>query len=216
MSIQAECREAVNSLAAAGGTFTEFDVANEASGQGRKGWTSKLFEQAVKNAYNVLQGDYKRGKLVRYGPVEFQGNKDYVRRGTKIIYAHPENGPEQFETPNGSFARMHSEGDPLAKAGRKAGTNRDDTKPWGGQTVSTTKQKGPAIDHEPLLKRIRELEKERDVLAAKLENGNGNGHTTPVPVEEPQMDQLVALLIDKLTEPVSENVKNSLAEALIS
>lgn len=209
MSIQAECREAMNRLAAGGGTFTEFDVANEASGQGQKGWTAKLFEQAVRDAYNVLQGDYKRGRLVRYGPVKFQGIQDYARRGTKIVYAHPTKGPTIFNTPNGDFPRMHAEKDALARAGRRVGTNRDDTRPWEGQIVNQ-RRSGPPIDTAPLLRRISELEAE--VARFKTNgNGNGNGHSSA----DKEMDQLVELLVDRLTPKVADGVKNSLAEALI-
>jgi len=115
MSIHTDCRAAIDRLAGQGGTFTEFDIANEASGQGTKGWSGKMFQQAAKDAYSVLQAGYKRGKLVRYGPVEYQGNTDYVRRGTKIVYADAEEGPKEFVTPNGTFARLVAEQDTLLK-----------------------------------------------------------------------------------------------------
>lgn len=208
MSIQAECREAMHRLAASGGTFTEFDVANEASGQGTKGWTGKMFESAVRQAYNVLQGDYKRGRLVRYGPVHYNGRADYVRRGTKIVYAHPDNGPEEFHTPNGDFPRLLSVDDTYAKAGRRIGTNRDDTKPWGVQTIQQV-SKGPELDPKPLLKRIEALEAENATLRA--ERAEANGH-----VGDDVLERLAALLVDRLTPKVQENIKDKIAEALIS
>lgn len=157
MSIQAECREAMNRLAGQGKCFTEIDVANEAS---QDGWSGKHFEQAVKHAYNVLQGDYKRGRLCRFGPVEFKGVKDHARRGTKILYADSQRGPKVLNTPNGNFKRLLAVNDGMMAAGRKAGTNRDDTKPWESQDISVRKVKGPPVDSAPLMKRIRELEEE--------------------------------------------------------
>lgn len=219
MSIQAECREAMNRLAEHGATFTEIDVANEAASDA---WSSKHFEQAVKHSYNVLQGDYKKGRLIRFGPVAFKGTKDYARRGSKIVYSSADHGPQQFQTPNGDFPRMYADRDPLIRAGRRVGTNRDDTKPWSAQNVSVKPAKansGPGIDPAPLLRRIEEqqstinrLEKEKQVAFAT----NGHGHKS---VEEhtegsPSLEELVEKL---LNDPrLMEGVKTSLAEALIS
>lgn len=239
MSIQAECREAMNRLANQGGVFTEIDVVNEAS---TDSWSSKHFEQAARNAYSVLQGDYKKGTLVRYGPVSFQGTDDYARRATKIVYGDAHKGPKEFVTPNGSFPRLRADKDDLLRAGRRVGTNRDDTKPWEGQTVSkkSTKESGPPVDTAPLLKRIEQLQAENERLrAAKplpavataggvaLElaskprttvksNGNGNGEPA-VPVALADLVDILAERVAPLVErKVTEGIKNSMAEALIS
>lgn len=217
MSIQAECREAMNRLAEQGAAFTEIDVANEAASDA---WSSKHFDQAVKHSYNVLQGDYKKGRLVRFGPVAFKSTTDYARRGSKILYASTEHGPQKFQTPNGVFPRMYAETDPLIRAGRRVGTNRDDTKPWGVQNVSVkaSQAKAPTIDPAPLLRRIEEQQSEINRLkkVAAVTNGNGNGqHVVPdgMPDGMP-FEELIEMLIN---DPrLMEGVKNSLAEALIS
>ena len=223
MSIQAECREAMARLAARGATFTEIDVANEAA---QDGWSSNNLTRAMKDAYSVLQGEYKKGKLVRFGPVEFQGIKDYARRGAKIVYADAEKGPATFDTPNGQFPRLLAKADSLNQVGRRRGTSRDDTKPWGAQDVSTTKRaepKGPAIDPAPLLRRIEELQAEvRRLKADRPANGNGNGNhrVEQQPVFALDMDALVELLADRVASSVEskviESVRTSVAEALIS
>lgn len=223
MSIQAECREAMNRLAERGDVFTEFDVANEAS---HEGWSSKHFEQAVRQAYNVLQGDYKKGKLVRFGPVEFQGIQDYARRGTKIVYADAEKGPDGFETPNGIFPRLYAATDKLVRAGRRVGTSRDDTKPWDTQEVATKPgtTRGPAIDPAPLLRKIEELQaanRRLEKQLAEVTAPDHNGHTPTVngdmtvPVKVSELIELLAVRLSNDPRLV-EGVKTSVAEALIS
>lgn len=210
MSIQAECREAMNRLAHAGGLFTDIDVANEAA---TDGWSTKLYEQAVRQAYSVLQGDYKKGKLVRFGPVEYNGVSDYARRGTRIVYADAQRGPKEFETPNGKFPRLLSSNDSLSSVGRRTGANRDDTKPWADQAAATLKRvepKGPPVDPAPLMRRIGELEREVKQYRDREEgkeveapaNGNGNG------IDPEFVQTLVKEQMDELRE--------KLAEALIS
>lgn len=221
MSIQAECREAMNQLAESGAVFTEIDVANTASSQA---WSGDHFEQAVKHAYNVLQGDFKKGRLVRYGPVNFRGKEDYARRATKIVYADAEKGPEIFDTPNGRFPRLFAESDTLNRAGRRVGTGRDDTKPWDAQTIGKGgSMKGPPVDPGPLLKRIEELTAENARLRKNHPVPTTNGAAV-VYDELPDVSVPVALtdLIDLLASRLSEHprlvegVKNSVAEALIS
>lgn len=207
MSIQAECREAMNRLADRGVIFTEIDVANEAS---TESWSSKNFEAAVRHAYNVLQGDYKLGRLVRYGPVKFNGVGDYARRATKIVYAHPQKGPRNFETPNGRFPRLLASQDSMMTAGRRTGTNRDDTKPWSAQNVSTKKVglKGPPVDTAPLLRRIQELERENAALRKP---------SADAPADEASNISLRQLLDMLAGSPeFKETVKTTVAEALIS
>lgn len=211
MSIQAECREAMNRLAYQATLFTEIDVANEAA---TDGWSSKHFDQAVRHAYNVLQGDYKKGKLVRFGPVDFNGVKDYARRGTKIVYADAYKGPKKFETPNGTFPRLLSANDRLSGPGRRTGTNRDDTKPWDGQTVTLKRQepKGPPVDTAPLMRRINELESE----LKRYQKVNG---TPALPTPVPALASAgggVDALVQSLVKEQMDDLREKLAEALIS
>lgn len=209
MSIQAECRAAMNRLAAQGVVFTEIDVANEARSNG---WSSTHLERALKDAYNVLAGDYKKGKLVRYGPVNFKGNQDYGRRATKIVYADARYGPEAWETPNGKFPRLYSRDDLLARAGRKAGTARDDTKPWSVQSPVQQPQelKGPPIDPAPFMKKIQELESQNRKLAQELQEvrgtTNGNGHDEARDVGD----------VEEFAKQVAEIVMERFAEKLIA
>lgn len=210
MSIHTDCREAMERLAANGKTFTEFDIANEASGQGTKGWSGKMFQQAVKDAYTVLQSAYKRGKLARYGPVDYKGHDDYVRRGTKIVYADAEHGPARFETPNGTFPRLLATEDTMLKVGRKPGTNRDDTKPWDDQMSN-----GTPIDTGPLEKRIRELEIENAKLKAQAEADCKEPEAAPAVLTDAH-EALLTELIERLGNGVAEQVKVKIAEALIS
>lgn len=221
MSIQAECREAMNQLAEGGAVFTEIDVANTAASSE---WSSSHFEQAVKHAYNVLQGDFKKGRLIRYGPVTFRGKQDYARRATKIVYADAEKGPETFDTPNGDFPRLFAETDILNRAGRRVGTGRDDTKPWDDQTIGrASSMKGPPVDPAPLLKRIEELTAEntrlREGQPVAATNGNGVMHEAALPDTIPvALTDLIDLLAVRLSDHprLVEGVKNSVAEALIS
>jgi hypothetical protein len=218
MSIQAECRRAVHRLAARGEVFTEIDVANEASSSG---WSGKHFEQAVEKAYNVVQDEYSKGKLVRYGPVDFRGNLDYARRGTKIVYADVLKGPEVLETPNGKFPRLSSDKDNLARAGRRSGTNRDDTKPWGDQIVTKSKQvhRGPPVDAGPLLKRIETLEAEnRRLKAQPVSNGNGKHESVAIDIEDLAdllESRMTEKVIKRVQEELVEKVRSEMAEALI-
>lgn len=183
MSLQNDCRKSMEELALQGAVFTEIDVANQAS-KG-KGWLEKNFKTAAKKAHETLYGAYKSGKLVRYGPVNYQGNEDYARKGTKIVYADAQSGPRIWTTPNGGFPRLAYENDLMSRAGRRVGTTRDDTKRWDIQTVQTRvvekpvavaplpSPKGPMFSDEELKALVNELaplieEKVRDRLAEIL------------------------------------------------
>lgn len=131
-SIQAECREAMNRLAARGIHFTERDVVEAAS---MPNWTQKQFIKAGRNAYTVLQSEYRRGHLARFGPVPVSEYDilDYVRNHSKIVYAHAEKGPAFVETPNGIFRRMLAASDKISAVGRRPGIDRDDFTAWDQQ-----------------------------------------------------------------------------------
>jgi hypothetical protein len=219
MSIQAQCREAMNTLATEGGVFTEIDVVNHAS-QG-KGWTEKLFREAADRAYSVLQSAYKNGHLVRFGPVEYRGTPDYARKATKIVYADPERGPRAWETPNGTFPRILApEGDPLSAPGRKSNevVGRDDTRPWDEQrkpirarhlrSVATPDGSGPPIDPQPLLRRIEQLEAEVREWREKAESTGKENSVL--------LDALADRLTPRVVPQVAEAVKESVAEAMLT
>lgn len=228
MSIQSQCREAMNTLAKRGTVFTEIDVVNEASRN--RGWTDKLFREATEKAYIVLQGAYKKGELVRFGPVSYDGQKDYARRGTKIVYAGPF-GPKAWETPNGVFQALHADHDRLLTPGRRPVhlTSRDDSRPWGEQKVQAKPQErhlrpvpgGPPIDVRPFEKRIAELEAEvnkykkmhpDDPKVAAATQGN-----QLVAVDVNDLVELLAERIEKrVTDDLIDSVKERVAEALIA
>lgn len=210
MSIQADCRTAMHRLAASGAVFTEIDVANAAASSG---WSNKHFDQAVRNAYNVLQGAYKKGELVRYGPVKHGGVEDYARKGSKIVYAATQHGPKTFDTPNGNFPRLLSVNDEMAGPGRKRGTSRDDTKPWATQVVSLKREiptKGPPVDTGPLLKKISQLERE-----LKMERLRSDKVAAPEGGSEEIDPQFVDRVAKLLEQRLVESVRNDLAEVLI-
>jgi hypothetical protein len=229
MSIQTECREAMTRLARQGGIFTEIDVANEAR---KSEWSGTLLERALKDSHRICASEYKKGVLVRFGPVEFKGHQDYARKATKIVYAHAQNGPQAWDTPNGKFPRLLARNDSLARAGRKVGTDRDDTKPWSMQAPlrKVEELKGPPIDPKPFLKRIQELEAELKQARNENHNGNGNGHrevveAPPAPVVQQTslavaVNELADLLEDRLAgrleEKLDERIRERFAEKLIA
>ncbi len=219
MSIQTQCREAMTALAAEGGLFTEIDVVNKASHG--KGWTEKLFREAMDRAYAVLQQAYKGGNLVRFGPVTYHKTPDYARKATKIIYADAKLGPKVWDTPNGQFPALEFASDPLAGTGRKSRDvlNRDDSTPWDSQKPQTGSQRhlrpvedtpkgsGPPIDTRPLERRIQELERERDEWKAKAEEVVGENTV--------MLDLLAEKGTPLVTERVQEAVKERVAEAML-
>jgi len=117
----------MNRLAARGITFTERDVTDAAS---MPNWTEKQFVKAGRAAYAVLQSDYRLGRLCRFGPVDVNGEPDYVRNAAKIVYASVSKGPQYIETPNGNFHRMLAESDQISSVGRRKGIDRDDFALW--------------------------------------------------------------------------------------
>jgi hypothetical protein len=182
MSIQAECREAMNRLAARGVIFTEMDVADAAS---LPNWTQKQYVKAQRAAYAVLQGDYRKGRLVRYGPVEINGSKDYVRNKTKIVYAGMDKGPDHIETPNGIFHRMLAEGDEISAVGRRPGIARDDFTPWDAN--GNGQHRSESDDREPV--------------------SVGNGASTDFDV-----DELVDLIAMRVTADIKKSLVEALSK----
>jgi hypothetical protein len=165
MSIQAECREAMNRLASRGVTFTERDVVEAAS---MPNWTRLQFIKAQRAAYAVLQGDYRKGRLARFGPVQINGSPDYVRNESKILYASAAKGPGLVETPNGIFHRMLAENDGISSVGRRPGISRDDFTAWDQQGAHEAPRESE--DRQPLAQYDdRMLERLVDLLTPKLE-----------------------------------------------
>lgn len=177
-SIQAQCREAMNRLAARGVTFTERDVVNMAA---MPNWLPRQHSKAQRAAYAVLQGDYRRGRLCRFGPVDMpdSDDQDYVRNESKVVYASAERGPAAVDTPNGVFRKMLADDDTISRVGRRPGIDRDDFKPWDQQGA-----------HEP----VRESEPES--------NGNGNGT-----LSESELDALATILAPKVAAKLADAVR---------
>lgn len=150
-SIYKQCSEAASKLIEAppeahGGVFTEIDVVQRAS---KPEWSKDDYKEAHRQANQVLGTRYRERKLCRFGPVELpDGVKDYGRIASKIVYANAEGGPQEWETPNGTFPRLMIEGDDIGRQGRRFGTERTDLVAWG---------KAPVSDDLP--RRIARLEK---------------------------------------------------------
>ena len=106
--------------------FTEIDVINNAA---RLSWTQDDYKKAMTQANQIAYAYYRSGKLQRYGPVHFQGEEDYLRYASKIVYAGP-TGPNTITTPNGTFPAIMAHEDHISSVGRRAGTNRDDLHEW--------------------------------------------------------------------------------------
>lgn len=171
MSIYTRCMEAAEALledpSLAGGDppglFTELDVITHASASDGP-WTNERYRFAMREVNQVMGLLFREGRAVRFGPVQIPDvpEPDYLRIASKIVYAHPR-GPERVETPNGTFERLIATNgkDPLAKQGRRLGTNRDDLQPWDQQDIKTARktQRRPS-NVQAANRRIRELEAE--------------------------------------------------------
>jgi hypothetical protein len=156
MSIQAECREAMNRLAGRGVTFTERDVVEAAS---MPNWSRLQVVKAQRAAYAVLQGDYRKGRLARFGPVAVNGLDDYVRNQAKIVYTSAVKGPSIVETPNGVFERMLADSDTISSVGRRPGIDRDDFIAWDQQGTHEAPRESAdrATYDERMLDRLTDL-----------------------------------------------------------
>jgi hypothetical protein len=204
MSLYKQCSEAASNLMANppeefGGVFSEIDVVNAAAS---RGWSGDNYKEALRHANQVLGTLYRSRKLARYGPVTLpNGNLDYGRIASKIVYAAAETGPEKWKTPNGTFARLMIEDDDFGRQGRRYGTNRNDLAPWDAQDIHS---QGTEKDHahEPdeaerkivqlkrdldaAHKQIRELQAENARLREhKAVPANGNS------LDEPRVKQIV-------------------------
>lgn len=156
-SIYQLCSQAAKRLAQSDQPFIDIEVAQEAYNQG---WNQKNVKEAQKHANQICGVMYRAGKLVRYGPVEFEGETDYVRHAGRIVYGGAETGPETIETPNGTFKRVYDREDTLATVGRRKNSTRDDLQSWEDQAVAAPASGGAPmlVDGAPLMQRINELE----------------------------------------------------------
>jgi len=166
MSIYKQCSKAASKLTedpskAHGGVFTEIDVVQRAS---KPEWSQEDYKEAHRQANQVLGTRYRERKVCRFGPVTLpDGNNDYGRIASKIVYAAAD-GPESWETPNGSFLRMMIEGDEIGRQGRRFGTERTDLVGWGGGGEETLPG---SPDH--LGRRIARLEKSLNESLERLQ-----------------------------------------------
>lgn len=151
-SIYKQCSEAASKLIADppeahNGVFTEIDVVQRAS---KPEWSQSDYKEAHRQANQVLGTRYRERKLCRFGPVVLpDGVQDYGRIASKIVYANAEEGPQAWETPNGTFQRLMIEGDDIGRQGRRFGTERTDLVAWGEDRSAS----------DDLQRRIERLEK---------------------------------------------------------
>lgn len=154
MSIYKQCSEAATKLMQEppkdnGGVFTEIDVVTLA---GVPEWSQDDYEDAMRHANQIVGTQYRARKLCRYGPVEFpDGEKDYGRIASKIVYAPAETGPKTWKTPNGTFKKLMMEDDSIGRQGRRRYTNRNDLAPWEDQGIE--------VKSSRTTKRIKTLER---------------------------------------------------------
>lgn len=130
MSVYSDSSQAISDLAELHEVFTEIDVVNHAA---KDGWSKAHFKEAKKYANQIVSAKFRNGEIVRYGPVEYDGIKDYARRAGQIVYGGAASGPEFWETPNGRFPQLPRHADNIQTSGRKKGTNRHDELPWADQ-----------------------------------------------------------------------------------
>lgn len=169
MSLGTQCGRAIEAFLKDppkehGGVFTEIDVVRKAA---LKEWSAETFKEAMKEANQVCGQRYRARKLCRYGPVELpDGTRDYARIASKIVYGAAE-GPDEWETPNGTFPKMMIENDELVAQGRKQRTNRNDLVSWDEQVLTSERAKvnGKSYPHEiTVLSEIAELRKRLDEI----------------------------------------------------
>lgn len=155
MSIYTRCAQATDELrksppADQGGVFTELDIIQRALG-------GSPLREVMREASNLCGRLYREGKLCRYGPITPNGNgrQDYGRIATKIVYADADLGPDQWETPNGSFPKLLFGADEIAhQRGRRSGIDRHDLVLWeDGESRDELRSKLAQQD-----RRLRELE----------------------------------------------------------
>lgn len=123
------------------GIFTDLDVVLLAS-QG-KNWTENTRKMALREANQVMGLLFRTREACRFGPVDLSqlgiAEADYARVASRIACSNPVTGPAEIKTPNGTFARLMMEDDPITRQGRRLGTNRDDFRSWSSQSISTVK-----------------------------------------------------------------------------
>lgn len=185
MSVYKECSAALRRLlegtdefrdtrieANGGDVFTEIDVVIEAH---KGSWTQKQEVEAQKRANLLLASNYRASRVVRFGPVHFNGVLDYARIAACVVYADPERGPEHWKTPNGEFPRIRHADDKIKSVGRRKASVRDDAVSWPQKPVIGTAQElREALDEAN--KRADELEQECGRL--RSHSAESNGHRT--------------------------------------
>lgn len=197
MSIYKACSSACRELAKTGEPFIDIDVVNAAA---QDGWSDRNYREAQRQANQIVGTDYRAGKLVRYGPVTFEGNKDYVRKAGRVLYADAEAGPKTIETPNGKFKQISDRSDDLARVGRRQGTRRDDFTAWDQQSPEAIRSDSMLVDGRPLERRIHQLEAELRAATKRcdeLEVENQRmreakaGEMVPIAPDRKQIDEAV-------------------------
>lgn len=176
-SVYKQCAAAIDRLVADPpkghqGLFTEVDVISEAA---RKGWKKADYDKAMHQANEVCGKRFRDRRLCRYGPVTVDsedGAQDYARIAGKIVYAAID-GPEEWETPNGTFKKLMEDEDTISRQGRKPASNRNDAEPWDQQvlpakprrrrTVKSAKDRDVMEIILQLVRRVDDLEKDKEL-----------------------------------------------------
>ena len=160
-TVYQHCAQAVRDLTKEGRAFTDLDVVQRAS---QNDWEPKDYKLALLRSNQIVQASYRDGKLVRYGLVRLpEGNEDYARYSARIVHASP-SGPAFLDTPNGNFPRLLAINDKIGAAGRRRGTNRDDSVRW----PTADSQSDLERKLNDALRRISELENRERRIAKVL------------------------------------------------
>lgn len=127
------------------GVFNELDVIT-ITARDCGPFSDKDFVKAYHEASQVMRDLFNGEHTVRFGPVVIPGvdEPDYLRVDSKILYSAPDRH-KTLKTPNGVFPQMFTTDDTIKRAGRRAGTNRNDLESWDllavRETPSTAEQR---------------------------------------------------------------------------
>lgn len=159
------------------GIFTELDVILRASLSAGI-YTEEEMVACQREASQVMNYRFGKGHVVRFGPVQVPDvdSPDYVRVVGKIVYA-PAEGAQALRTPNGTFLPLTCAQDNLGRAGRRAGTARDDLQPWADQPLLVGSSGSLTPDQLEILQlkaAVAALKQENTQLMASIESLRGH------------------------------------------
>lgn len=152
MSVYRQCSEAAAKLMENGEIFTEIDVVRLAGTN--HDWATETYTEALRDANQVVGTLYRNRKVCRFGPVELpNGERDYARIASKIVYAPSDKGIVVWETPNGDFPALMVHEDEIGRQGRRKQANRSDLVKWDDQAIATD-----PVDEDDAARRVKRLE----------------------------------------------------------